>query len=376
MDILYVFGSFGGGGTEHHFYSLLKHRNQPNWNPSLFIISNDDDYIKQFSDLNIPIYYITKPTGRSLPGLHLLKSIFYLFNTIRKNNFDIVHTYFFQGHVYGTLAARILGVKTVYANREDSGFFLKPIHFKILNKMNRRVNKIIPIAHFAAEARQNLEKFSDEKYQVIHNGITLNCDAKNKSDELRTELSLDKDDYLAAVVANMNYEIKGHKYLLEAARKLKDNNIDIKILLIGDGQLKTTLIEQAKSLDIEDMVLFLGYRDDVHDILESIDLFILPSLSEGLSIAILEAMRARLPILATQVGGNPEIITNKHNGLLVPSKDSDSLSDAIQLLYKDSEFSNEIAENTYKTLTEKFTLDKVTQSYWDLYNSNNKQERL
>lgn len=119
------------------------------------------------------------------------------------------------------------------------------------------------------------------------------------------------------------------------------------------------------------MIIFLGYRKDVHDILMSIDLFVLPSLSEALSIAILEAMRAKLPIVATNVGGNPEIITSGKNGYLVPSEDSTSLANTIEAVYNDAEQSKQLAEKGYKTLTERFSLDKVTQSYWNLYNTYN-----
>ena len=372
MKILYVFGSFGGGGTEHHFYNLLKYRNEKEWNPTIFIISNDDDYIDTFSSLDIPVYYIPKPGRRKVPGLHLLKSIFFLLNIIRKGKFDIVHTYFFLGHVFGTLAARLFGAKVVLANREDSGFYLHSRHFFILKLVNRLVDKIIPIAYFAAKQRQQLENFPDKQYQVIHNGIGLSTSGREKSKELRQQLSLAPTDYLAAVVANMNYEIKGHKYLLQAARLLKDQDIDIKFLLIGDGALKEGLIAQAKKLEIQDRVFFLGYRDDVQDILLSINLFVLPSLTEALSIAILEAMRAKLPVVATRVGGNPEIITDGVNGSLVPSKDSKSLADAIKLVYSDQAFSKKIAENGYTNLMDNFTLDKVTQSYWRCYNEINK----
>ena len=374
MEILYVFGSFGGGGTEHHFYNLLKHRNQKEWNPTIFIISNDDDYIKKFSKLNIPIYYITKPVGIKLPGLHLLQSILFLLNIIRKGKFDIVHTYFFLGHVFGTLGARLFGVNTVIANREDSGFYLHPRHFFILKWINRLVDKIIPIAYFAAKERQRLEKFPDKQYQVIHNGIVLSVSGHDKSKELRTELSLAPTDYVAATVANMNYDIKGHNYLLHAIRLLKDQGIDIKFLLVGDGALKNGLMNQAKQLEIQDRVFFLGYRDDVQDILLSINLFVLPSLSEALSIAILEAMRAKVPVVATRVGGNPEIITDGINGCLVPSKDSESLADAIKLVYSDQAFSKKISTNGYANLENNFTLDKVTKSYWHCYNVLNKQE--
>ena len=367
MDILYVFGSFGGGGTEHHFYNLLKNRNQKEWNPAVFIISNDDDYIENFSNLDISIYYIPKPVGRKIPGLHLLKSILFLFKIIRQGKFDVVHSYFFLGHVFGTIGARLFGVKTVIANREDSGFYLHPRHFLILKYINRRVDKIIPIAHFAAEERQKLEKFPDKQYQVIHNGIELSTSGNEKSTELRKQLSLQANDYIVAVIANMNFEIKGHTYLLHAVRLLKEQGIDIKFLLVGDGALKHGLMTMAKDLDIEDRIFFMGYRDDVQDILLSIDMFVLPSLSEALSIAILEAMRAKLPVVATRVGGNPEIITDGLNGCLVPSKDSESLAAAIKLVYSDKSFSRKIADNGHANLVENFSLDKVTQSYWRCY---------
>ena len=369
MNILYVFGSFGGGGTEHHFYNLLKNRNQAEWKPSIFILSNDDDFIESFNGLGVPIYYLPKPVGRKIPGIHLLKSILFLLNIIRKGNFDIVHTYFFLGHVFGAIGARLFSVKAVIANREDSGFYLHARHFFILSLINRLVDKIIPIAGFAAKERQKLEKFPDSQCQVIHNGIELSGTQNRSSTDLRKELSLSETDYIASTVANMNYEIKGYDYLLQAVKILKDQGVNIKFLLVGDGALKTGYIELANKLDIMDRVLFLGYRDDVQDILLSSNLFVLPSLTEALSIAILEAMRARLPIVATRVGGNPEIITDGINGSLVPSKDSQSLADAIKMHFTDKEFSKIMAEQAYANLVKNFSLENVTRSYWQVYNS-------
>jgi glycosyltransferase involved in cell wall biosynthesis len=290
-----------------------------------------------------------------------------LFKIIRKGKFDIVHTYFFLGHVFGAIGARLFSVKTVIANREDSGFYLHARHFFILRMINKLVDKIIPIAGFAAKQRQKLEKFPDGQYQVIHNGIELSVSQNKSSKEFRKQLSLGESDYVAVTVANMNYEIKGYNYLLDAVKKIKSQGIDIKFLLVGDGVLKQGYINQAKKLGIMDRVFFLGYRDDVQDLLLCSNLFVLPSLTEALSIAILEAMRAKLPIVATRVGGNPEIITDGVNGSLVPSQDGKALADAIIMHYSDKVISKKMAERGYINLVENFSLDNVTRSYWQLY---------
>jgi glycosyltransferase involved in cell wall biosynthesis len=137
-------------------------------------------------------------------------------------------------------------------------------------------------------------------------------------------------------------------------------------VLIGDGSLRAELEQRAASLGIGDRVSFLGARDDIPEILASVDIAVLTSDSESLSNAILEAMAARLPVVAFNVGGNSELI-NEHRGFLIEASDEDKFADAIVRLLSDSQLRREQGDRAWRFVKENFSLNRIKGKYEDLY---------
>jgi glycosyltransferase involved in cell wall biosynthesis len=187
-----------------------------------------------------------------------------------------------------------------------------------------------------------------------------------EQDFLRREFGFAADDFLVGIVAHLE-DSKGHKTLLDAARFLKSRSSKIKIVIIGTGKLEIELAEQARGLGVNDLVFFLGFRDDVPRLLASLDLFVLTSNAEGLGTSIMDAMASRLPVVATWVGGIPEVVVDRVTGLLIPPRRPEDLAEAIFKLYSDRALARRLGERGFEVVREKFSAEAMAARIVDLY---------
>jgi len=171
------------------------------------------------------------------------------------------------------------------------------------------------------------------------------------------------------MIANFNFEIKGHRYFMEAAKSVLEKVPDVEFLLIGDGPLRSKYEEMARSLGVEKKVCFLGRRNDIPSILSVLSVSVLSSISEGLSNVVLESMAAGRPVVATRVGGNPELVINGTTGYLVPPADSEALTEAVVALLKNPAKARSMGVAGKKLVEEKFTVEAMVKGYENLYQS-------
>jgi glycosyltransferase involved in cell wall biosynthesis len=233
-------------------------------------------------------------------------------------------------------------------------------------KYTRDVDAIIAIS----EGVKKVLLDSDIPSSLIHvipSGIDFSPFEEVASrDFLRREFSLAPDDYLVGIVAALE-DAKGHTYLIQASRILREQAPKIKIIIVGTGPLEIELDRQAHELGVDDMVFFLGFREDVPRILASLDLFVLSSYREGLGTSLLDAMASRLPVVATQAGGIPDVVIHQKTGLLVPPRDSAALAQAILTLYNDRELAARLGEKGYEVVHQKFSAEAMAGQIIDLY---------
>jgi glycosyltransferase involved in cell wall biosynthesis len=196
-------------------------------------------------------------------------------------------------------------------------------------------------------------------------------------DFLRGEFSFAPDDYLVGIVAALE-DHKGHTYLIKATKIVKDQAPKIKLIVVGAGSLRMALDRQVRDLGVEDIVFFLGFRKDVPRILASLDLFVLSSHLEGLGTSLLDAMASRLPVVATETGGIPEVVINGRTGLLVPPKDPEALAQAILKLYRDRPLAARMASRGFDLVHDKFSAEGMAWKIIGLYEriARNKGVRL
>lgn len=183
---------------------------------------------------------------------------------------------------------------------------------------------------------------------------------------LRRELSFAPDDYLVGIVAHLA-DHKGHKYLIKATEILKKRAPNIKMIIVGEGPLRMMLNKQASDSGVEDIVFFLGFREDIPQILHSLDLFVISSYLEGMGSSILDAMACRLPVVATKVGGIPEVVIHGETGLLVPPRTPSALAPAILRLYYNKALASRLGQKGYEVVHQKFSAEAMADKIVVLY---------
>jgi glycosyltransferase involved in cell wall biosynthesis len=204
---------------------------------------------------------------------------------------------------------------------------------------------------------------------VIPNGIrAIQTFSKNSPEVngLRAELGFQPSDHIFLTVGRLVTQ-KGHSFLLDAIPEVVAAFPAARFVFVGDGPLRPELEDRVAALRIQDLVRFLGIRDDIPLLLSTADGFILPSLWEGLPIALLEAMSAGLPVIATDVEGVDEVIQNGENGLLVPPADPTALAAAILHMLSDPNLCNQFALDGQELIAEKYAIDKMGANYEKLY---------
>lgn len=212
------------------------------------------------------------------------------------------------------------------------------------------VKKIICVERFTPP---QLSKYGIKQNKVVtvYNGIEPQCGVQ------KLDLTKYHTEGPIIITASRLTRIKGVNYLLDALKILKDRDIKFHFFCIGDGEEEAMLKKQAEEFNLTDKITFTGYQGNVPEWLESCDIFVLPSLEEFHSIAILEAMRAKKTIVATNIGGNPETLRDKQDALMVPSMDSNSLAEALERVLTDKNLRNKLSASAHQRFMERFTID-------------------
>ncbi|MEE8422927.1 MAG: glycosyltransferase, partial [Thermodesulfobacteriota bacterium] len=200
----------------------------------------------------------------------------------------------------------------------------------------------------------------------IYNGIDPTLYDDQSVSGFRASLNIPEKTKVIGMVANLIH-YKGHKFFIRACAKIKSMRADVVFLLIGEGPMRIELEKLTKELGLEEDVVFLGRRSDISPLLSVMDVFVLTSLEEGFSNAILEAMAAGKPVIATDVGGNSEAVIHGKTGLLVPSMDSNSLADAINNMLCEPEMAEKMGEAGRERIVGEFSMNAMVRNMEHLY---------
>jgi glycosyltransferase involved in cell wall biosynthesis len=233
-------------------------------------------------------------------------------------------------------------------------------------KYTRDIDRIVAISDGVKDVLVQ-GGISPSVIDIVPSGIDFSpFDSIKDRTFLRTEFGFASDDFLAGIVAALE-DHKGHRYLIEAARIIKDRAPKVKIIVVGKGSLELALDRQARDLQVDDLVYFLGFREDVPRILASLDVFVLSSHLEGLGTSIMDAMASRLPVVATAVGGIPEVVADGETGLLVPPRSPEALAEAILRLHDDRALARRLGNRGHEVVHEKFSAESMARRIIEIY---------
>lgn len=284
---------------------------------------------------------------------------------------DVMHAHQYTPFFYAALArlygrARFRLILTEHGRHYPD--VVSPLR-RTLNRtlLSRYADIVNACCRFSADALAQNDGFRRIPVEVIENGIQFDrYQSQPDRSALRRQLGLDSNRRYIATVARF-HPVKDHDSLIRAFAQLTSQYDDLDLLLVGDGTLREQLTSLVKSLGIENRVHFLGVRSDVPDILQAVDIFALTSLCEAASLTLLEAMAAGLPVVVTDVGGNPEIVRQGLDGFLAPRQAVDEIAQAIKKLLDDPEQARQMGISGRERVKEHYTLDRTITRYHQLY---------
>ena len=363
IRVLIMLTSFQIGGTERQVVNVALGLDRNRFDLHLASIHRYGALMKEIESLDVP--HASFPI-RSLyrPGtlLQALRLAWY----IRKHRIQVVHTYGLYTNLFAIPAAWLGGATAIIGSIRDRGDILT----RAQRWFQRQVCRLADCVMVNAESiRETLirQGYRADSLTVIRNGIVpARFRSMPGASQLRQEFHIPEGAPIVLVLSRLN-PMKGVEYFLDAASVVSRELPDARFLIVGDGLSKFHLQERAASLGLADRVLFTGFRTDVPQLLSEASLSVLPSLSEGLSNTLLESMAAGVPVVATRVGGNPEIVEDGVSGLLVPPRDSAALADAMSRILRDPVLASAVQEAGRRRIGELFSMQASIRQVERLY---------
>lgn len=363
IKLLQMLTNFHIGGTERQVTNLALGIDPSRFDLHLGCLRHSGELLAELEALRVP-----RSEFRIGP-LYSPKTVWQgirLARYVRRNSIQVVHSYGFYPIVFTVPVARLAGASIVVASIRNTCDLLTPAH----RRLQKMVCRLADCVLVNAEAiRQNLveEGYEAHKIVVIRNGILLPKASKTERGQaVRREWGFPPNSRLVGVFARLN-RMKGVEYFLDAAAILAKRFSDVRFLVVGDGAIKKELEERASRLGLGPWIAFTGFRSDVAELLAESAISVLPSLSEGTSNTLLESMAAGTPVIATRVGGNPEVIEDGVSGLLVPPRDSGALAAAMGHLLEDDELACRLGQAGMRRVSELFSIEGAVHQTEHLY---------
>jgi glycosyltransferase involved in cell wall biosynthesis len=293
-----------------------------------------------------------------------------LANILRREEVDLVHAHQYTPFFY-SLIARLFHRKSSILFTEHGRHFpdhRRPKRVVINRLLLERRDRVVGVGQAVRRALINNEGIPAQRIGVIYNGIEMSRNGHygQHRDAVRRELGLNREDFVVVHVARLDY-LKDHHTALRTLRRAIAQRPNVKLLLVGEGPEQPAIEQQIDKDKLAANVRLLGLRHDVKELLRASDLFLLTSISEGIPLTILEAMAAGLPVVATAVGGVPEIVINGETGLLAPAHNDDGLAAHILCLADDPQLCRQMGHSGQERAREYFSEDHMHHRYLKLY---------
>ncbi len=295
-------------------------------------------------------------------------TIFDLVKIIKRDNIHILHCHGYGATTFGRIAAVLAGIPVIV--QEHMVDINIPLYQRMVDKiLSPLTSRGIAVSNAVNDFMVNYRSINKKKMQVVYNTIPEKyCDevSAEEKEATRKKHNLPKDKILIGIIGRLD-KVKGHKYFFEAAKIVLKERQDVLFVVIGDGDLRDSLESMVVKLGIEGNVKFLGHCNDILPLTSLLDIFVSTSLSEGLPMAHAEAMAQQLAIVATAVGGVPEIIEDNKSGLLVPAKDSEKIASAILRLLQDKILREKLTKGALERCRDKFLVPRTVSELTKIY---------
>lgn len=372
FNILYLHETAKFSGAEESLLNLIRFLDREKFTP-FFILPEPGQFAKKLQEADIKVFVIPLPKIRGILGVWPCAKK--LFKIARENNIHLLHTNSTRTHMYGIYVARKLKIPIIWHERNVL------VHERIdLDRLFSFLPDTIICNSLAIANRFLADKNLPEKVKIIYNGVdTQRFNPTVDPKPIREEFNIRPDEVLIGIGSRFN-PIKGHEtFFLAAATLLQDKILitpQLRFLVIGgavfdkDKRREKYLKDLVRELNISESVTFAGVRDDMPQIYAAMDIFVLPSLTEGCGRVILEAMASGKPVVATNTGGTPEIVKDKISGFLIKPRKPALMAERISWLVNNPERAKKMGEEGRKLAQEKFRIEtnvaKIEEVYKEL----------
>lgn len=378
VRILHVIEGLSLGGAERRLINDLKLINKQRYECAVSILFNQFTLEEEISQSGFPIYKLNFRSFADLSGFRRLLKLIKIFKP------DIIHTQLFWADIFGRIAGKISGIPSVTTIQSsvyepESGCLFSRKR-KLLDYITGKIinGKYIAVSESVKKSIIKRLGIKEGNVRVIYNYVDSSCYDKTEQkteNNLKNELGLTAGDIVLSTVGRLN-PAKGHNFLFEALSVLKPDFPSLKLLIVGDGPSRNELCGYARSLGIEKEVIFLGFRQDAKELIAVSDIFVFPTLSEGMPVSLLEAMTLRKLCVASSIGPIREVIEDKKTGYLFSPGNSQELASVLRSILKSGDGMSEIAMRGARFVSEKFdaskAVDELSSFYEEVYAENRK----
>ena len=369
--IAHVIYKLGMGGLENGLINLINQMPADKYRHMIICLTGSTEFRERLQRQDVQIIDLEKKEGQDW------RSFVSLYQVLKQYNVDIIHTRNLAAIEY-QISAFLARVK--YRVHSEHGWDVfdpqgNNRKYQILRRLlSPLIQVFIPLSLHLQSYLVEKVGISEQKIIRICNGVDIKKFYPVKVKHLVSDcpLPFDKNTVTIGTVGRM-HGVKDQLTLVRAFISLLKANAEltgqINLVLIGEGPLKKEAIKLLEDSQLLEYAWLPGKREDIAEIMRSLDIFVLPSQAEGISNTILEAMATGLPVIATAVGGNPELIVEGETGLLVPASDPEAMADALLTLIKDKQKRQQQGENSYQRVLDKFSIQAMVNKYTDVYDS-------
>jgi len=345
------------GGAETFVRYTAPYLRSNGWDLRVITMISGGALVEELRQKNVPVLEL------DMEGKADLSALLRLVRLWKQDKPDILHTHLYHAGITGRIIGSWLNIKPIVVHQHGPEVERNGFRSWLDTNTSPRVTRFIASCFAVSHIMQDREGIPTQKIKVIYNGIRI-------PNQLYTAKPIEwqeSEGLITIACVGRFIPEKGQERLLDAMAILKSNGYSPHLVFFGDGPLLNHIKSQSQRYGLSSQITFLGVRRDILEWLPHFDIFVLPSAWEGISLALLEAMASGLPVIATAVGGTPEVVIDYESGILVPSGDVSALADALIVLIDNPDLRTRMGETALQRIIQNFSVDQAVDKLSNMY---------